>query len=110
MHRVAAQSRRVEPQKTFTKLDFILYAIRTPRESKTPGIPFGSVSLTEPKGIPGVLLSRGVRIAYRIKSNFVNVFCGSTLLLCAATLCIAQQSGTGQPTVVVRSTLVMVPV
>jgi hypothetical protein len=36
---------------------------------------------------------------------------GSTaLLFCFTTLSIAQQSGTRQPTVVVRSTLVMVPV
>ncbi len=40
----------------------------------------------------------------------MRAFCGVTFLLGATTPCIAQQSGTGQSKVVVRSTLVMVPV
>src|ERR1700730_9055314 len=39
MLRVVAQSRRVEPQKALTKLDFTLCAIRSPQEGETLGIP-----------------------------------------------------------------------
>jgi VWFA-related protein len=45
-----------------------------------------------------------------VNSNFVRAFCALTLLLCATTSGIAQQSGKSQTTVVVRSTLVLVPV
>jgi VWFA-related protein len=44
-----------------------------------------------------------------VKSRFVRAFCGSALLLSAASSGIAQQIGNGQNTVVVRSTLVLVP-
>jgi VWFA-related protein len=40
----------------------------------------------------------------------VKFLCGASLLFWSTTPCFAQESGTGQPTVVVRSTLVMVPV
>src|SRR5580704_13794830 len=54
--------------------------------------------------------SRAHRIAHQRKSTFQRTVRIATLLLCAATPCVAQQDEMHPPTVSVRSTLVMVPV